>query len=516
MATQPMSVDQLAQTIKSKYPDYANVPNDELVSRIVAKYPQYQSAVTQQAQPAQPNPKVGNFSGRFNEQTGKWEDESVTQVPSQPADVRFAKGFNRAVTGASTPQELLQNLGQEWEQIKGEMGQNAGAPNPAAIVKGIHQGMQDLWNRASTEWKQGNYMTAQGLLTKANAAMHFIQAGIPGIGPMLAGAGDQMAQGDVAGGLGTLTGIASPAVAGGIGEAKAMQTGTVTNPQPSAALFSPKTVQTAATTAGAGAGAALGHATGIPMAGELGAGVGAALGRKLGQKLALSDVAEAVPKAATSNVGEAAPASLVLRGVKEGNSPQTARMLASQAYQDAKNAASNVSSDTARAKWAAQPPANPAQASQAVKEVVDEIAPDAPSRVKFEVDYQLRRGDVAAAQKALDSVTPQGPPMGIQATGFRPALQNAEMKARQADIWDDKLWQQRMEDLMGTDEVTAPHTNWADTTESNIAASQQRKVPTSRFGRATYTDAVKQFLENNSGETPKLQGAGNVIKLNQP
>lgn len=39
------SVAQFAARIKAKYPDYAQVPDAELVQRIVTKYPQYQSAV---------------------------------------------------------------------------------------------------------------------------------------------------------------------------------------------------------------------------------------------------------------------------------------------------------------------------------------------------------------------------------------------------------------------------------------------------------------------------------------
>lgn len=40
-----LSVAEFAQTIKAKYPDYANIPDDALVRKIVAKYPDYQAHV---------------------------------------------------------------------------------------------------------------------------------------------------------------------------------------------------------------------------------------------------------------------------------------------------------------------------------------------------------------------------------------------------------------------------------------------------------------------------------------
>lgn len=45
MATQPLSIDQFAAKIKTKYPDYASMENGDLVNKIVAKYPEYKSQI---------------------------------------------------------------------------------------------------------------------------------------------------------------------------------------------------------------------------------------------------------------------------------------------------------------------------------------------------------------------------------------------------------------------------------------------------------------------------------------
>jgi hypothetical protein len=48
----PESITDFAARIKAKYPDYANVPDDELVQRIVSKYPDYSSQVDMTPQSA--------------------------------------------------------------------------------------------------------------------------------------------------------------------------------------------------------------------------------------------------------------------------------------------------------------------------------------------------------------------------------------------------------------------------------------------------------------------------------
>jgi hypothetical protein len=52
-----MSMADFAKVIKTKYPDYANVPDDELARRMIAKYPVYKSRIKEaQAPPQKPPP----------------------------------------------------------------------------------------------------------------------------------------------------------------------------------------------------------------------------------------------------------------------------------------------------------------------------------------------------------------------------------------------------------------------------------------------------------------------------
>lgn len=45
MAAQPITVDQFAAKLKAKYPQYASIPDAQLVEKVVAKYPQYKTQI---------------------------------------------------------------------------------------------------------------------------------------------------------------------------------------------------------------------------------------------------------------------------------------------------------------------------------------------------------------------------------------------------------------------------------------------------------------------------------------
>lgn len=47
-----MSPAEFAAKVKAKYPDYANIPDDELVAKVTAKYPEYKAQITLAEQPA--------------------------------------------------------------------------------------------------------------------------------------------------------------------------------------------------------------------------------------------------------------------------------------------------------------------------------------------------------------------------------------------------------------------------------------------------------------------------------
>lgn len=358
------------------------------------------------APPAPPTQFGGSFTGQLNPQTNQFEDVSVDQPKQQPAITRFAEGFNKAVTGAATPGEFIDQAKSDWDQF------NTGSPSPAPflghLVQGIHQGMKDTWARAEQDWKAGNWRSAAGLISKADAVIHAVESGIPVVGSMLSGADQQAGEGNVAGAAGTLTGIAAPMVAGTAGEVQAMNTGEVTNPAPTPSLMSripAPVVQNAATVAGAGVGGFAGHFTGLPGASEVGAAGGATLARSLAKKLtSVPEAPEIAPSASLPSGGEPAPASLVMKAMKEGNSPQTSRMLAATAYEDAKKAGTSISREKARAAWLNRQINTPAQAQKAASDLISEIAPKATASKKFEIDFQLHKGNIDAAKKLLDDL----------------------------------------------------------------------------------------------------------------
>jgi hypothetical protein len=72
------------------------------------------------------------------------------------------------------------------------------------VVDAVFPGGRDLWEKAKKDFESGNH--SQG-------AVHAIQALIPFVGGTLGKAGDQLKQGDVAGGAGTTLGLATNLVA---------------------------------------------------------------------------------------------------------------------------------------------------------------------------------------------------------------------------------------------------------------------------------------------------------------
>lgn len=154
--------------------------------------------------------------------------------PSQPTPApqgaieRFARSFNKAITGSETPSDLMDSLSSQAKQIASDPQFSA---DPSPVLKAIHDQMGQVFDRAAQEWKQGNWSTARGLVAKGNAAIHAVESGIPIIGPMLSQADQQLGKGNVAGAAGTVTAAALP-LAAPTGEG----VGTVTNAPKTAPL----------------------------------------------------------------------------------------------------------------------------------------------------------------------------------------------------------------------------------------------------------------------------------------
>ena len=89
------SVTQFAARIKSKYPDYSDIPDAELVSRIIDKHPEYKEAVDLSTPELAPNTGAGGMG-----------DVKMAESPAGPSpapykDPNFSGGFGQANTQAA-------------------------------------------------------------------------------------------------------------------------------------------------------------------------------------------------------------------------------------------------------------------------------------------------------------------------------------------------------------------------------------------------------------------------------
>jgi hypothetical protein len=171
--------------------------------------------------------------------------------------------------------------------------------HPIDTLKQMAQGQGELAVRAKSELANKDYV--RGLT-------HAVEYLMPGLGPTLARAGDQLNSGDIAGGAGTTLGAAIPIIAGapegraavGSAAAKTVQAGRVAG-QVIKDTATPENISTAV---GGVAGAKLGAVLGEPLGGgAAGAAIGRALGKNIARRLGSSSpevAAEAAPGSAGS------------------------------------------------------------------------------------------------------------------------------------------------------------------------------------------------------------------------
>lgn len=98
--------------------------------------------------------------------------------------------------------------------------------HPIDTVTGIAGQMGDQWNKAADLAGQGRYVEAAG---------HAVAGSIPVVGPAAAAAGEQMAGGDVAGGLGSGAGLLAPIAVSKLIPAGKAKVGLPTTPNPAEA-----------------------------------------------------------------------------------------------------------------------------------------------------------------------------------------------------------------------------------------------------------------------------------------
>lgn len=119
-------------------------------------------------------------------------------APKQGAIERFARGFNRTLTGAETPSELWQNVKPALDPRTAGL---AVMNFAESMLQSIPEQSKQLSERAQQELSTGHPI---------KAFLHQGAANVPVLGPVLSSAADKMAGGNVAGGLGEASAIALP------------------------------------------------------------------------------------------------------------------------------------------------------------------------------------------------------------------------------------------------------------------------------------------------------------------
>lgn len=102
-----MTRAELAALLKTKYPAYASIPDEELVTKIVAKYPTYQAQITESAAPATPPPPTPTNRGTGTGVTPTSDTGVVggflETSPLNPKNLfEMAKGFYEPTAAAGT------------------------------------------------------------------------------------------------------------------------------------------------------------------------------------------------------------------------------------------------------------------------------------------------------------------------------------------------------------------------------------------------------------------------------
>lgn len=132
--------------------------------------------------------------------------QGLGAAPLQPG-ATGAVPAPEAAAPADGPSELRRYAGNLGEML-----------NPVAMVRGIGQAVQHpiqtargIWNAQTSQFEQAADLASEGRYTEA--AGHAAAGAVPLIGPAAAAAGEQIAAGDVAGGLGRGTGLLVGALA---------------------------------------------------------------------------------------------------------------------------------------------------------------------------------------------------------------------------------------------------------------------------------------------------------------
>ena len=174
----PVTPQEFAATIKRKYPQYANVPDAELVQQMISKYPQYKDQISMAAPPQAPPP---------------------TSQPEQPP------GFLGGIAETALPSTKIADYWKGGAYLMQHPLESA-----KIVADSILSAHKEQFAKAGQEWKEGRYV---------GAASRAVAGATPLIGPMSATAYDRMAGGEVARGLGNVVGMMVPQITRGAASA---------------------------------------------------------------------------------------------------------------------------------------------------------------------------------------------------------------------------------------------------------------------------------------------------------
>src|SRR5574343_1915151 len=134
-------------------------------------------------------PKVMDEAG-FQRQMGPRMAAAVAEAENSPEPVTTSAAWR-----------FVSNAAAMLNQVEMAKGVYQAARHPVDTVTGIASQMGDEWKKAGDLAEQGRYLEAGG---------HAVAGSLPLVGPQAAKVGEQIAAGDVAGGLGATAGMLAP------------------------------------------------------------------------------------------------------------------------------------------------------------------------------------------------------------------------------------------------------------------------------------------------------------------
>jgi hypothetical protein len=337
--------------------------------------------------------------------------------------------------------------------------------HPIDVLKGMAQSQGELGIRAKKELENKDYV--RGLT-------HAVEYLMPGLGPNLAQAGDQLESGDIAGGVGRTVGAAIPIVAGSPAGRGAVAD-IANHPAFQKALASvQQTVKPAVRTAARTASDIVDpELTGV-ISPRL-AHAQKVLGRVAN---ALEDKSQTAPAPAEAGASVERDATLDQRNIPEfaGEEKPPLVDMTDQLAEKIAGKPNFTAADRLKAKSLLRDALKSSTA-----DVVDTAVPGQNAAVKAKIDFYLRKGDIASAEQALDqgakAANPDYQPFFRDP---RPVPTTNEIRARiQAD-------------------ANAPRAGTRADLMEDKAVDQQWQWHLERHGWSAESEARREFIARNS------------------